>query len=290
MDSLLSTWLQLREPADAAARSDRLTRTIADTLATDETVHVLDLATGTGSNIRYLAPRLAGRQRWLVVDRDSALLALLPGLMSSWGTARRYEVTTVGGNECVIDGGPLQCHIETRSLDLNLLDDVNIFAGRQLVTASALLDLVSEQWLGTLAARCREVGAAALFAITYNGWSSCSPEEPEDEMVRHLHNRHQRTDKGLGGSAAGPDAADCAARCFADAGYRVWTEPSNWMLGPAEPELQRRLIDGWSEAATELAPDDALGIAEWHARRIAHVCAGRSHLAVGHVDVAATIR
>lgn len=290
MDSLLSTWLQLRERADAAARSNRLTRTIADTLATGETVHVLDLATGTGSNLRYLAPHLAGRQRWLMVDRDAALLALLPDLMSSWGAGRHYKVATVSGNACVIEGEPLQCHIETRSLDLNSLDADDIFAGRQLVTASALLDLVSEQWLGALAARCRDVGAAALFAITYNGWSACSPEEPGDEMIRRLLNRHQRTDKGLGGPAAGPDAAGCAARCFADAGYRVWTEPSDWMLGSAEQELQRRLIDGWAEAAAELAPDNASVIAQWQARRIAHVDAGRSQIVVGHFDVAATIR
>ena len=258
-------------------------------MQTSETVQVLDLATGTGSNLRYLAPHLPGRQRWLVVDRDSALLALLPDLMSSWGAARRYEVATVSGNECVIRGEQLECHVETRSLDLNSLDDVDIFAGRQLVTASALLDLVSEKWLSELAARCREVGAAALFALTYNGWSSCSPAEPEDEMIRHLLNRHQKTDKGLGGSAAGPDAAGCAARCFADTGYRVWTEPSDWTLGSAEQELQRRLIDGWARAATELASDDASGIARWRARRIAHVDAGRSHIVVGHFDVAATI-
>ena len=289
MDNLLSTWLDLREPADAAARSNRLTSKIADTLATGETVQALDLATGTGSNLRYLAPHLPGRQRWLMVDRDSALLALLPGLMRSWGAARRYRVTPVGGNECVIEGEQLQCHIETLSLDLNSLDDADIFAGRQLVTASALLDLVSEEWLGALAARCRNVGAAVLFGITYNGWSACSPEEPEDEMVRHLFNRHQKTDKGLGGPAAGPDAAGHAARCLADAGYRVWTEHSDWMLGSAERELQRRLIDGWADAAVESAPDNAPVIAQWRARRIAHVDAGRSQIVVGHLDLAATI-
>jgi hypothetical protein len=289
MDNSLSTWLQLREPADAAARSDGLTRTIAEALADRETVQVLDLATGTGSNLRYLAPRLQGRQRWLVIDRDSALLALLPELMSSWGTDRRYEVDTIGGNGCLIRNEQLECQVESRSLDLNSLDDVDIFAGRQLVTASALLDLVSEKWLRALAARCREVGAAALFAITYNGWSSCSPAEPEDEMIRDLLNRHQKTDKGLGGSAAGPDAAAWAARCFADTGYRVWTEPSDWILGAPEQKLQRRLIDGWAGAATELAADNASGIAQWRARRIGHVDAGRSRIVVGHFDVAATL-
>jgi len=289
MDNSLSTWLQLREPVDASARSESLTRTIVDALAHRETVQVLDLATGTGSNLRYLAPRLQGRQRWLVIDRDSTLLALLPELMSSWGTDRRYHVDTISGSECVIRNEQLECQVESRSLDLNSLDDVDIFAGRHLVTASALLDLVSEQWLIALAARCREVGAAALFAMTYNGWSSCSPAEPEDEMIRELLNRHQKTDKGLGGSAAGPDAASCAARCFADSDYRVWTEPSDWILGSPEHELQRRLIDGWARAATELAPENASGIAQWRARRIGHVDAGRSRIVVGHFDVAATL-
>ena len=95
MDSPLSTWLRLREPADTAARSDRLTRRIAETLETGEVVQVLDLATGTGSNLRYLAPRLPGRQRWLMVDRDATLLGLLPPLMSSWGAGRCYQVATV---------------------------------------------------------------------------------------------------------------------------------------------------------------------------------------------------
>jgi len=289
MDNSLSTWLQLREPVDASARSESLTRTIVDALAHRETVQVLDLATGTGSNLRYLAPRLQGRQRWLVIDRDSTLLALLPELMSSWGTDRRYHVDTISGSECVIRSEQLECQVESRSLDLNSLDDVDIFAGRHLVTASALLDLVSEQWLIALAARCREAGAAALFAMTYNGWSSCSPAEPEDEMIRELFNRHQKTDKGLGGSAAGPDAASCAARCFADSDYRVWTEPSDWVLGSPEHELQRRLIDGWARAATELAPENASGIAQWRARRVGHVDAGRSRIVVGHFDVVATL-
>lgn len=284
-DDTLSTWLQLRETADAAARSESLTRLIADALADREPVRVLDLATGTGANLRYLAPHLPRLQHWLVVDRDPALLALLPALTSSWGVARQYDVRT-HVNGCVIRGDGLECHVETRELDLGVLPEDEIFAGRHLVTASALLDLVSERWMIELAARCRAVGAAALFAITYNGWSSCSPAEPEDEMIRDLLNRHQKRDKGLGGPAAGPDAAECVARCFAAVGYRVRTEPSDWTLGSAEHELQRRLIEGWADAATDMHAD-ASTIARWRHRRIGHLEAGRSRTIVGHVDVAA---
>ena len=92
--------------------------------------------------------------------------------------------------------------------------DAEIFEGRNLVTASALLDLVSESWLRLLAARCREAGATALFTLTYDGRSSCDPVEPEDELVRELMNLHQKTDKGLGGPADGPDAWAVAERAF----------------------------------------------------------------------------
>ena len=286
MDEALSRWLQLREPADAVARSATLTRAITDTIAEDEPVHVLDLATGTGSNLRYLASHLPGRQRWLVVDRNSTLLAQVPVLTSAWGAARHYKCRT-DVNRCVIRDRRLECDVETRSLDLGTLADVRMFAGRHLVTASALLDLASERWLRELAARCRAAGAAALFALTYNGCSSCSPAEPEDDMIRDLLNRHQKTDKGLGGPAAGPDAAACTLGCFREVGYRVRSAPSDWVLGSAERELQRRLIEGWTAVAMEMAPGDASAITRWCMRRLGHIDADRSRVVVGHIDVAA---
>jgi len=288
MDESLSRWLGLREAADAAARSARLTRAIADAMPAEGPVNVLDLATGGGSNIRYLIERLPGRQRWLAVDRSATLLADLRERMSSWGASRGYVVGTDAGR-CTIRGANLECDIETRQMDLGSWNDCGIFEGRHLVTASALLDLVSPEWLRALAAHCRTAGASALFTITYNGQSSCVPVEPEDDLVLEAFNRHQKTDKGLGGPAAGPDAARCAERCFAEAGYRVEREPSDWTLESALDAMQRMLIDGWAQAATEMAPDQASTIASWHARRLAHLEAGRSRLVVGHDDLAACL-
>lgn len=263
MDEPLLQWLRLREAADARARAEVLTRRIVDALPLHGPLHVLDLATGAGSNVRYLAPRLPRPQRWLVVDRSAELLADL------------RERTM-----------HLQIEIETRQMDLRSLDPA-LFEGRHLVTASALLDLVSESWLRSLAQRCRAVGAWALFTITYNGRSSCDPAEPEDDWVRDLLNRHQKRDKGLGGPAEGPDAPAGAERCFVEAGYRVERQPSDWRLGPDEADMQRLLIGGWAAAATEMAPERTAAIARWRARRLAHVGAGRSHILVGHDDLAA---
>jgi hypothetical protein len=290
MNATLATWLQLRERADAAARSADVARAVIEKLGekldATESLRVLDLGTGTGSNIRHLAPSLPSPQYWLAVDRDPELLGQLLASMSSWATTSGLELKlSVDG--CVVRGEGLECHVESRQLDLNSLPTLDIFEGRRLVTASALLDLVSESWLTALADRCRAISASVLVALTYDGRSHCTPVEPEDEEIRILLNRHQGRDKGLGGPAAGPEAADVAARCFAAAGYRVVRESSDWTLGSGEAELQKHLIEGWADAAEQMVPADAARIARWRNRRIDHVVSGRSTIVVGHTDIGA---
>jgi hypothetical protein len=228
-------------------------------------LRILDLGAGTGANMRYLMKHLPDHQSWLLVDYDAALLASVP----------------------TRDDG--SCRVETRQLDLRALDDDagrEMFSGRTLVTASALLDLVSEEWLRALAARCRESGAALLFALSYDGRIQFSPEEPEDAEVRDLVNRHQRTDKGFG-RALGPDAPAMAEHLLVAIGYRVERARSDWVLEPGSHELQRQLIDGWAQAAAEIAPERSAAIAGWRNRRLAHVAAHRSRVVVGHEDLAA---
>lgn len=285
MDESLSEWLAFREPADWASRSTKLLDRVTQALGSRETLNVLDLCTGTGSNVRYLLDRLPGRQRWLVVDRDTQLLKELPAKLEVWAQAQGCSMRTVGA-VTYLRGDRVECDVETRQQDLDQLD-AGLFAGRNLVTASALLDLVSESWLRLLASRCRDVDATALFTLTYDGRSSCDPVEPEDDMVRTLMNVHQKTDKGLGGPAEGPDASSVAEQMFEQAGYRVECAPSDWSIGPSEQTFQRMLIEGWARAATEIAPHKAATIADWLRRRLAHLTAGKSRIVVNHIDLVA---
>ncbi len=256
MGDFNAEWLALREPIDAASRSTRLTRAVAAALPRYRSIDILDLGAGTGANVRFLAGKLPLPQRWLLIDRDQRLL----NHASAW---------------------PSQC------LDLRrAVLDAALFDGRALVTASALLDLVSDAWLQALVARCRETGAAVLFALTYDGRIDFAPAEPEDDAIRELVNQHQRTDKGFG-PAAGPTAAARAGELLTAAGYHVEREASDWVLSPESSALQRQLIGGWAAAASAVSPDRSRVIADWSARRMAHVDAGRSQAIVGHKDLAA---
>jgi hypothetical protein len=284
MNDFSANWLALREPADRAARSIRLSALVAERLAGHNPVQVLDLGTGTGANLRFLAEQFSVPQRWTLVDRDAGLLRQVAQRVSSWGTSKGYVAS---GNAAGfgLRGATFDCRIETRTSDLSKLTDPALFAGQSLVTASALLDLVSLRWIETLIARCREAGAVVLFALTYDGQISCEPGEPGDSLVRDLVNRHQRTAKGFG-RALGPDAADVAVRSLQDAGYEVQREASAWQLTPAQADLQVQLLEGWAEAAAAIDPAQTVAIDDWKARRLSHVAAGLSRVTVGHTDLA----
>lgn len=261
MSGFSAQWLALREPCDIRARSEDLNRLLAARLQ-DRPLHAMDLGCGTGSNIRYLAPRLGGQQHWLAVDDDPA------------------HITDQAAG---FQGEGYQCRISPQRLDLAGGLDALPWDRCQLVSGSALLDLVSGPWLGQLAGLCAGAGAVVAFALTYDGRMGCSPTLPDDEWIRHQINRHQHGDKGFG-AALGPAAVGHARKVFAAHGYTVHSADSDWVIEPDERELQTALVEGWAAAAMEIALTQQLRVQQWRDQRLAWIEAGQSRLRVGHQD------
>jgi hypothetical protein len=283
-------WLTLREPFDAAARAAALVTELATHLTrtpADAPLEIVDLGAGAGSNLRYLAPRLGGHQHWWLVDHDADLLATAVAAVRAWAQSR--EVVTESADALAVRSADGDWRIRCERRDLAEpraapLTDLEL-PSSGLVTAAALLDLVSESWLAALITRCRNAGAAVCFALSYDGRTACIPAEPEDAEVLELFNRHQRLDKGFG-APLGPDAARVAERQLRAHGYHVTARRSDWIIGPQHVAMQCALLDGWLGAALEIAPQKRRGaLADWHRRRSAHVAAGGSTLQVGHVDL-----
>ncbi|MCP1673473.1 SAM-dependent methyltransferase [Natronocella acetinitrilica] len=252
-------WLGLREPADHAARPAEILDMLRHWAADREPLRVVDLGSGTGSNVRFLAPRLPEAGQWLLIDHDEQLLA----------------------RACASAGAAVQT---TR---MDLADGARLHVlDADLITASALLDLVGEQWLRTLAAVCAGQAAAGLFALSYDGVIEWTPALPADDAVRVAVNAHQRRDKGFG-PALGPAAAAQAAAAFEALGYRVLQAESPWDLGPEQAALQEQLMDGWADAALEQSPAMAEALADWQQERRRLIRAGLSRVRVGHVDLLA---
>jgi SAM-dependent methyltransferase len=278
-------WLALREPYDGRARSGALARCLRRRLGPGAPRSLLDLGAGTGSNLRWLAPRLGGYQDWLLVDRDPDLLAAVPKALAAWAAREGHRILA-GGGETGVEGRGFVARVRTLRLDMAAEADRLPLVPAGVVTASALLDLVSADWLADLARRCADRGCPLLFALTYDGRFALDPSDPGDEEVRTLVNHHQRGDKGFG-AALGPTAAAAAANTLRALGYRVWTRPSDWRAGPADRDLQCALTEGWASAALELAQEAEGPIGGWLRRRRELLHAGGSSTLVGHLDLLA---
>jgi SAM-dependent methyltransferase len=242
-------WLALRDPADQAARDPALLARAAQ--AAGPAPVILDLGCGTGASWAALAPHLPATARWVLVDNDPALL--------------RIAAARIGpAAQCV-------------QLDLTQLDRLPL-AGVTLVTASALLDLVSESWVRGLAQR---LSVPFYAALSYDGHMRWTPSHPDDAAVTQAFNADQRRDKGFG-PALGPQAAERAAAVFAALGFDTAQAPSPWMLEPAAARLQAELTDGIAQAAHAAGCAQAL---DWGRHRRDSAPSGSA--VIGHIDLLA---
>ena len=260
-DAFDAAWLQLREPVDHRSRARCLVSRLRREGRRRGWSRIVDLGSGTGSNVRFLSDRVPWATTWTLVDRDAGLLDRFDG------PAPGHSVQRVAG-------------------DLTR-EGLEAVEGSHLVSASALLDLVSAAWLESLCRRCTSQGAGAYFALSYDGRVEWDAGDEDDAFVLDAVNRHQRGEKGLG-AALGPDAPEAARRLFQAAGYRTWVHESPWLLRRGRDlALALRLVEGWVEAAVEMEPGDATRIRGWGRRRAEDLAASRSGLRVGHLDVLA---
>ncbi|GAA2259579.1 MULTISPECIES: class I SAM-dependent methyltransferase [Streptomyces] len=262
-------WLELREPADASARAHDLLDPLRIRLANlpgKSGVVIHDLGCGTGSMGRWLAPRLDGAQHWILHDRDPYLL----------------HFAAVSSPRSAADG--TRVTVETRRGDVARLTP-DALQGASLVTASALLDVLTREEIDTLAAACTGAGCPALLTLSVAGRVELTPSHPLDAEIAQAFNDHQRRDGLLG-----PDAVTVAAEAFSEHGATVRLHPSPWRLGPEQAALTEQWLRGWVGAAVEERPELRAEADVYLTNRLAACAAGELRVTVHHVDLLALSR
>jgi Methyltransferase domain len=248
-------WLDLREPADAASRLAELAERLARHVATVRPLVIHDLGGGSGAMGRWLAPRLPGRQHWVVHDRDADLLeraaAARPASASVTVEPRRSDVTRLTPDD---------------------------LAGASLITASALLDLLTADELARVLRAC--TGRPLLLALTVVGRVTLAPADPLDAPIGAAFNEHQRR-----GRLLGPDAVAAVVEELRGTAAEVLIRPSPWRLGAADADLTAEWLDGWVAAACDQDPALAVDAAAYRNRRLAQAAAGELAVTVDHADL-----
>lgn len=258
-------WLALREPADAAARARDLVEELVRHLPAVRHWVIHDLGSGTGAMGRWLAPLLTGPQRWVLHDRDPELL--------------QAATADLPGPAC--DGATVT--VETVQSDISQLHSDDL-ADATLITASALLDMLTAEELAELASVCVTTGGPALLTMSVLGRIELNAPERLDGRIAAAFNAHQRR-MIKRGRLLGPDAPDVAVEKFGRLGARVLVRPSRWRLGASHADLAVEWFDGWVGAACEQEPKLADQAAAYIRRRRAQATAGKLAVTVHHADL-----
>ena len=265
------TWLALREPADSAARNRIVVNACAKHFAGHGQIEVCDLGAGTGSSLRAFADLLPPVQRWTLVDHDARNLTAARAALAAWAG----EATE--GEDFILRRGGKTITVHTRVLDF-AQSPACWPQGTQLVTASALFDLASIDWIGRFVAALTVQKTPLLATLTANEMISAAPGHPLDEKVIAAFHRHQTGDKGLGPSA-GAKAAALLEDALQKAGCTLTAGDGPWMLTPSE--LLRATTEGMAAAVSETNAVDADELAAW----LEHQRTATTQLTIGHRDV-----
>jgi SAM-dependent methyltransferase len=281
MTGFSASWLALREGADHRSRNPDLVRRLAGRFIDTPDIHIVDLGSGTGSNLRATAPLLGARQAWTLVDYDAALLKEAARALTHWAD----EARPMGDSLRLVKGGK---HIDVAFRIADLNQDLESVLGSRpdLVTASALFDLISVGWMEWFAAALVASGASFYTVLTYDGRDDFSPAHAHDRAVIAAFASHQTRDKGFG-PAAGPQAAKVLIEAFIAVGYAVETGDSPWVLGPADALLVEALLGGLAGAVAETGRVPAEALGDWLAFRKAEAVKAGSWLMTGHTDIIA---
>jgi SAM-dependent methyltransferase len=257
LSGFTAEWLMLREPADHAARNPELLARARDILRQSDRRLVIDLGSGTGSTARAFAASGSGSAstRWLLVDSDPELLKTAAKVLPD---------------------------AETKLSDISRLPPDLRLKDAALVTASALIDLVSGPWVARLAAALAEARTPLYAALIYDGQIRFDPPHPLDEQVVTSFNRHQRRDKGFG-PALGPGGAEALRTRLEDFGFSTYVAESPWVLGAAGQDLlATHFIRGLAEACHEEGSLRAAEIDQWEEWRLGST---PGTIRVGHLDL-----
>ena len=287
MSGFSAEWLALREPVDHRSRNQGLQADVLDYLAQIKpveagTIRIIDLGSGTGSNVRALAPHLNAFQHWTLVDHDPVLLQAARIALLAWAddVAKPDANQAVSINLATVESITIRKNAKVIAIEFRCADLVNDYRSilsepADFITAAAFFDLVAESWLAQF---CAALSKPLYTVLTYDGIEKWSPPEPMDGDILAAFHQHQRTNKGFG-AAVGPTAPERLESLLRAQNFITACAPSPWVLDQHDRGLIEQLAHGSANAVREteiLQPDD---VDRWERLR-----KEAAHCEIGHVD------
>lgn len=257
MTSFSTDWLSLREGPDHRSRNPVLQKQVLRYLEEisdlkSDPIHIVDLGSGTGSNLRALAPLIHNNQKWTLIDYDPLLLQAAREKIGIWADSITSEVQNKDFDNdatrpVILVKNNYEITVQFLQKDLAIDLQSELLESADLVTAAAFFDLVALNWLEQF---CKALKTSLYTVLTYNGKETWLPPDPGDTEILKAFHHHQGTDKGFG-NALGPLALKTMKQLLENRGFHVETGSSPWLLNTNDASLIKELAVGIANAVAE---------------------------------------
>jgi len=286
-DNFNADWLNERYPYDSEARDKSVESAALDYLSDKQSLNLVDVGAGTGSNALYLMDKLAQDQSWTFIELDTALNSILIRRLKDFALYHKYE-WEVRKEKYFI-------HTPTKTLSfqilnksfLNLASLVNV-ADIDLILANAVFDLLSatqiEQFLDPI---LREK-TACLLTMNYQQMVF-TPTDPFDDNYITLYNNHLERTQDFG-KAMGKQAGKKLIQLFRKTNWEIQEAESFWQLQEDDIKMHYYLLNFMETALGELDFEAQLKeqFPKWLQRKKDLIITRRQQLSIGHLDIFAT--
>ncbi|KGE87324.1 MAG: class I SAM-dependent methyltransferase [Phaeodactylibacter xiamenensis] len=277
-------WLEERYRFDVAARNPKVEAACLQYFAQHPMVSIIDIGAGTGANFIYLSEKFPQSQQWALVELNPNLLKRARERLKIWAAAKDYTVREDGQN---LDFRRNDQHIQVQLLQGSFLELPRLLQPDQyqMVTASAVFDLLCEQMLSDLVQTFHQNRLALLTTLNYESMAYLPADAEDDHWIR-LYETHMQREQDFG-KALGPRCSDFLEKEYAQLPTaQMLRAPSRWQIEPADTFMHGHMLQFLEQSLLEMKSmgHSGKGLDAWLQRKKVQLQSQQLRLSVAHSD------
>ena len=275
-------WLEDRFPFDIAARNKTVENACLHYCQNKETLRIVDIGSGTGSNGLYFFEKFPQTQEWTFIELNKELLEAAFARIKTWADEKGYPSSRDGlamqlelpGREVQIKG------LNTSFLELQKVIDLHQV---DLVTAGAVFDLLTQEMFQSITDQLifHQVGLLATLNFTDQRFQ---PSLSGDEQYIRLYKEHMLRPQAFGQSM-GPDCYEQMTRYYEKSELDWVGGKSEWEIGPGDTTMHVHVLNFMENSVPEMLTDELDDFGEWIAKKKQLVHAQQLSTYVSHYDI-----
>jgi len=189
-------WLAQRYPFDVEARNKTVEQTAIDYLKTKQSVVIVDVGAGTGSNCLYFLDKLKQDQSWTFIEKDPALAPALIQRLEAYAAFHKYNWS--------LENGVYKMQTPFNQMTFKIISDTFLQIDQlldlskvDLVVANAVFDLLPKVQISQFLDPLIQNKIACLFTLNYTAMKF-TPEDPFDQSYIDLYDAHMERPQSFG--------------------------------------------------------------------------------------------